>query len=100
MNDRSSPSEAIAVRSGTSRTREGAPAVETSSVATGLPSRYATARSVPGWYGTSHISRYGLPNVPISFTFDPTGRAISCSPFTFVPSDRPFRNSSTTSAFE
>src|SRR5215510_1054797 len=78
-NDRSEPSACRRGRSGSSATRAGAPAVFTSAVAHTRPAFLATARTVPGAYGTRHI-RWE------------TGSALRRT-----PSDAPFRNSSTSS---
>src|SRR5438132_548663 len=67
-------------RSGAIASRAGAPAVFTSWVAVTCPPRRATARSVPGAYGTRHIRWRTSPS------------------FRFTPSEPPFRNSSSSSA--
>src|SRR5947199_372677 len=79
-NERSAPSARIAARSGAIASRAGAPAVFTSWVAVTCPPRRATARSVPGAYGTRHIRWRTSPS------------------FRFTPNEPPFRNSSSSSA--
>src|SRR3989449_951430 len=79
-NERSAPSARIAARSGASAMRAGAPAVFTSAVAITAPPLWATARSVPGAYGTRHIRWSTSPS------------------FRCTPSETPFRNNSTSSA--
>src|SRR5216110_2386765 len=79
-NDKSFPSAWRVERSGTSAMRAGAPAVCTCAVAITAPPLWATARSVPGAYGTRHIRWSTSPS------------------FRCTPSETPFSNNSTSSA--